>query len=211
MDNAARYGLRWSTAANAHPVPNPLRRYVADAYQAKADDTTSSVDLNIGDPVKRVTDGTIALANLGDAVYGVIVGIEPYWNGSAMQPTNRLPGGTTGGGLFERRSAVLVVPAQAGYWECDCDEAGVATTEAGFTAFIGENVDVACVADITNASQPKANPRIDISTHDPASRQWRIEYVSGTRDNQDFAGLNVKLILRINESQETAAMSTTGT
>ena len=210
MDNMAKYGLRWSMSANSHPCPNPLRRYVADGYQAKADDTTTNVDLNIGDPVKIMGDGTVALCNTGEPVFGVIMAFEPYWNGSVMQPTNRLPGGTTGGGLFERKSAVLVVPANSGYWECDCNDAVTATTEAAYTAFIGENMDHVIVADLSNPSQPKANPKLAIAGHGTATAQWRCEGVSRSLANQDFAGNYVKLFMRVNESSETAAMSLVG-
>lgn len=209
MDNAARYGFRWSTSHNSHPCPNPLRKYVADGYQAKADNTTSNVDLNIGDPVKILADGTCALANTGEAVYGIILGFEPFWNGSAMQPTNRLPGGTSGGGLFERKSAALVVPAKSGAWEADFVPATGAATQATFEAWIGENVDHVIVADVSNASAPKANPKLS-GAHAAATAQWRFHAVSGTQDNVDFTGNYVKFIVVVNESMETMPGSAVG-
>jgi hypothetical protein len=209
MDNMAKYGFRWSISANSHPCPNPLRRHVADGYQAKADNTTSNVDLNIGDPVKIMADGTVALANTGEAVEAIITGIEPYWNGSAMQPTNRLPGGTTGGGLFERKSAVLIVPANSGYWEADMVPLVVGGTEALYEAMIGENIDHVIVADVSNPSQPKANPKLS-GVHTSVSAQWRFMGIATTFANQDFAGNNVKMLVRINESTETPAANVVG-
>jgi hypothetical protein len=200
-DNMAKYGFRWSMSANGRPCPNPLRRGVADGYQAKADNTTSNVDLNIGDPVKLMADGTVALCNAGEPVYGIILGFEPYWNGSVMQPTNRLPGGATGGGLFERRSAALVVLASSGVWEVDLKGAAPGGTEATATAFIGENIDHAIVADVSNASQPKANPKL-FGAHTSATAQWRFDGVAQTVANQDFTGDYVKFYVRVNESQE---------
>ena len=208
-DNMAKYGFRWSMSANSHPCPNPLRRTVADGYQAKADNTTSNVDLNIGDPVKAMADGTVALCNAGESVFGIIVGFEPYWNGSVMQPTNRLPGATTGGGLFERKSAALVVPANSGYWEVDLNAVAPGGTEATANAFIGENFDHAIVADISNPSQPKANPKL-FGAHTSATAQWRCEGVSTSIANQDFTGNYVKFIVRVNESQETPAANVVG-
>lgn len=206
-DNMPKYGFRWSMS-NGYSCPNPVRRYVADAYQAKADNTTSNVDLNIGDPVKVLADGTVALANTGEAIYGIIVGFEPYWNGSVMQPTNRLPGGTTGGGLFERKSAALVVPASAGIWEVDFKGAGPGT-EAAAHAWIGENIDHVIVADVSNPSQPKANPKIS-GAHAAATAQWRIDGVAQTVANQDFTGDFVKFYVKVNESQEAPAMTAVG-
>lgn len=209
MDNVSRYGFRWSIASNSHPVPNPLRKYVADGYQAKADNGTSNVDLNIGDPVKILADGTIALAITGEAVFGIIIGFEPFWNGSAMTPTSRLPGGTSGGGLFERKSAALVVPARSGVWEADFIPATALATQATFEAWVGENIDHVIVADVSNASAPKANPKLS-GAHAAATAQWRIWGVSGYLDNQDFAGNFVKFLVVVNEGQETASGSAVG-
>jgi hypothetical protein len=156
-----------------------------------------------------MADGTVALCNAGEPVSGIILGFEPYWNGSAMQPTTPLPGGTTAGGLFERKSAALVVPANSGVWEADLVPAAPGGTESNMNAFIGENIDHAIVADISNASQPKANPKL-FGAHTSATAQWRFVGVSTSIANQDFTGNYVKFLVRVNESSETAAMSAVG-
>lgn len=208
-DNVHKYGIRWSISANGGKTPQPIRFTIADAYQAKADNTTTSVDLNIGDPVKLLVDGTVALMNTTDLGWGVIIGFEPYWNGSVMQPTNRLPGGTTGGGILARKSAALVVPLSAGYWEIDCDDKVTATTEAAYQLLIGGNYNHTCVGDTTNASQPKADPMLDISALNTTALTFRLAYISTTAANQDFSGSYVKVIVRANAVQE-APFYTTG-
>lgn len=209
-DNTARYGFRWHKG-NQNTCPKGMEFPVADAYQAKADDTTTNVDLNIGDPVKLVAGGTVALANTTDVVFGIIVGIARVYSSTlgVVAPINRVPGATTGGGLLDRQTRVLVVPAKAGVWEIDADDAVTATTEAAYRALVNKNVEHTCVADTTNANLPKANPKIDISaTATTAGLGWRIVGVSKTADNRDFSGANVKMLVMVNDSNEAASAAT---
>lgn len=202
-NNTHKYGFRWARDFNGgRDCPAGIEYTVADSYQGQADDDATSVDLNIGDPVKMVSTGTVALAQSTEDVFGIIVGVLPYWNGTAMTPTSRLPGATTGGGLLERKSRVLVVPVQEGLWECDVDENTTATTEAAYLAFIFENVDHTCAGDTTNASRPKADPRLDISGHNTTNTLgWQIMGISKSLENMDFSGTNVKLIVKCNNIQ----------
>jgi len=201
-NNVHKYGFRWARSVNGNQDPPVIEFTVADAYQAKADDTTTSVDLNVGDPVKMVNTGTVALAVTTNDVFGIVTAVLPYWNGTAMTPSNRLPGATTGGGILERKSRVLVTPVKAGYWECDVDDNSTATTEAAYLAFIHENVDHTCVGDTTDANRPKADPRLDISGHATTNTLgWRIMGISKTLENVDFSGTNVKLIVDCNNVQ----------
>lgn len=201
-NNVHRYGFRPVKPWMGTQVPEPIEMTVADAYQATSDGAASNVDLNIGDPVKLISDGTIGLSITTNDVWGVIVGFKPYWNGSAMTYTNRLPGAATGGGILARKSRALVVPVLSYIWECDVDENTTATTEAAYLAFIGENVDHVCVADVSNATRPKADPRLDISGHATThTLGWRIVGYSKSAENADFSGTNVKLWVVCNNVQ----------
>lgn len=201
-DNVQRYGFRLFRGQSGQYV-HPIKRYVADAYQATSDGAASNVDLNPGDPVKLVSDGTVALAITTNDVWGIVAAVNPYWNGTAMTPGSRLPGATTGGGIFERKSSVMIWELTPDMlFEADCDDAVTATTRAAYEAFVGENVDHVCLADVTNAGRPKANPRLDISGHATThTLGWRIRAVSESLDNQDFSGANVKLIVSCNNIQ----------
>lgn len=207
-DNVKKYGFRWSISGNGKPLPEPIEYVVADAYQATIDGGGTNVGLSIGDPVKQVSTGTVALANAGDAIFGIIVGFGPRWDGYLMQPTNYLPGATTGGGINERLSRVYVVPASLGLWEVDCDDKTTATTEAAYRALIHQTCDHACPGDTSNASFPKANPMLDISTQGTGSAQWKIVRIGQTVENQDFSGLYVKLIVKVSETQESPWLAT---
>lgn len=211
-DNVHKYGFRWNRAANGRDTPSPIEKTIASAYQATNDGAGFNVGLSIGDPVKLVSDGTVALALTTQPVYGIIVGFKPYWNGSRLQPTDYLPGATTWGTIRERRSIALVVPVDLGqFWELDCDDAVSATTEAAYEAFEGENATFVCPGDqTTNSSRPTADPKIDISTHaTTAGLHLRLEKLSQTQENQDFSGANVKFLVRFNVTQNPGQAATT--
>ncbi|MDX2253286.1 MAG: hypothetical protein NW202_13455 [Nitrospira sp.] len=210
-DNQHIYGIRWSSD-NRSPMPTPIPKSIANAYQATNDGAGFNVGLSIGDPVKLVSDGTIALALTTNAVYGIIVGFLPYWNGSAMVPTDYLPGGTSPGTTIrDRRSQALVVPVFPGQlWEIDCDDKVTFTTEAAYEDAEGENCTIVCPGDQSNASRPRANPLLDISLNaTTAGLVARIEKISPTVANQDFSGLYVKLLISFNISQAAGQAATT--
>lgn len=209
-DNTHRYGFRWNTGANGgKSQPTPVPKVVASGYQAQDDAAANNVDLNVGDPVKLVSTGTVALANTTDAVWGIVTGFGPYWNGTQMQPTNRLPGGTAWGTVEERRSTVYVVPVIGSYFVIDCDDKVTATTEAAYRAFIGENCTFVCPGDTSSSSKPKADPMLDISTHaTTAGLVCRIEDIHQEVD-QDFSGLYVKMVVSFNKTQHAGQAATT--
>lgn len=209
-DNQHKYGFRFHRGLWGHE-PKPVEYAVADAYQATIDGGGTNVDLNIGDPVKMVSDGTVALANTTDLVLGIVIGVARIYESAtgAVRPSDRVPGATTGGGLLDRQTKVLVVPAKSAEWEIDCDDAVTATTEAAYQALVNENVEHTCPGDTTVSTRPKADPKIDISGHNTtAGLGWRIVGISRTAWNKDFSGANVKLIVRVNDSQEAGSAAT---
>lgn len=209
-NNVHKYGFRWVGSADGSCYPKPIEGEVATAYQATI--SAENVDLNIGDPVQRTTDGSFILGALGSpaTLFGVIVGFSNVKVGLPLKGRkfSRLPGGTTWT-TEENRSKVLVVPFGRNYWEIDCDDASTATTFAAYRALVGENAEFTFSRDATDADRPKANPLLDISTHNTTTQAMRIVDVSHTALNQDYSGLYVKLIVQVNETQE-APFVTTG-
>lgn len=200
MDNPAIYGLRPFFGRYSADAP-AQRAFVATAYQASPGGT--NVDLNIGDPVIRVSDGSVAIAvaGAGNAIYGVIVAVEKIWDAGlgATRPSDKVPGGTVWASI-DRQTRVLVRLAQGTLWEVDVDDAVTATTLAGYQAFIGENVNLIYSASATTG---KASPKVDISGHATTNTfQFNIVDVSPTCMNMDFAGANVKLIVQCNLPDE---------
>ena len=203
-NNTARYGFRWVGSADGACYPKPVEKRVASAYQAQV--SATDVDLNIGDPVDLVNDGTIALATGAGSpstLYGVIVGFANVKVGLPLagRKYNRLPGGTTYT-LETDVSKALVVPFGRNYWEVDVDDNTTATTLAAYRLLCGENANLSYTLDISDTSRPKATPRLDISTHVATTADFRIIEISKTALNQDFSGTGVKLIVQVNESGE---------
>lgn len=206
-NNNQKYGFRLHRGITS-AEPSVEAMVVATGYQASPGGV--DVDLNVGDPVSRTTDGSAILCSAtGAALYGIIVGVKPYWNGTQMTPSNKLVGGTAWGTLEERRSEILVVRADQAIWEIDVDDAVTATTLAAYRALVGENCDHNY--DAADATYDRAHPRLDISAHNTTTAMWRIYGVSPTVENQDYSGSFVKLLVVPNEmSTQVAWSSTTG-
>lgn len=208
-DNTHKYGFRPVKGAYAGAShPKAVRKFVASGYQAQDDGSGFSVDLNVGDPVKLVNDGSIALANTTNSVWGVIVGFGNYYNAAngRMEPTDKLPGGSTWTGDDQRPWVYVVPTADHQLFEIDVDDATTATTLTAYLALVGENCTHVCPG---NSTTKKAEPRLDISLHATTeSLVWRIEDVSMSQENQDFSGANVKLIVSCNETQHAGQAAT---
>lgn len=207
MDNLLKYGFR-PRLPRMGDLPKPERRRVVSGYSSAVAGTP---DVNVGDPVSLVSDGTVAhtAAGGGAGAYGIVVGFTPYWNGSTLFQDNHLPAGTgTYGSNLSRQHFLLVIPVTWCYWECDADDVVTATTEAAYKAFIGENMDIAYSA-ASYKGGTGAFPRGDISTHNTTNTlQLRIEDISEAVENVDFSGANVKLVVSFNVVQQSPISAT---
>ena len=195
MDNPVRYGFRPS-GGKFSSEERCIECVVASAYQAAPG--AVNVPLRVGDPVVRVSDGTVALMTAGSAgkCYGVIVGVNQIFDSvlGCTRPSDRVPGGTTYSGI-PNQSRVSVALAHANYFEVDCDDAVTATTEAAYQAYRGENADIS----FTGVLNVGAFPKLDISTHNTTGTlQCNIVDVARTLENRDFSGANVKLKIQFN-------------
>ena len=215
MDNRASYGFRLRRAKNGRPLESPIKKLVASNTVFSVTSGATAVGLGIGDPVKLVNDGTVALAagseTTPDDIWGIVVGVGPVYNASlgVMQPSNLLASNVVWGTNLERASYVYVVPIEQAYWEIDCDDNTTATTEAAYNAFVGENVSMI----LTGASGAlRVFPKADISSHATTnSLKLRITEISQTKDNQDFSGNNVKIVVEVNANSTIAGWATTST
>lgn len=199
-DNQALYGFRWQKQLGLGSTPQPFRAFVATGYQATSN--AINVDLRPGDPVKRVSDGSVALLAAGTEVpYGIILAIAPFYDSvlGAMKFGNSLPGGTAWGTITDRQSVVSVVPVANQVFEIDADDNTTFTTLAGYQAAFGENADLTMNG---VSGDTHAYPKLDISTHATTNTlNWRI-LETATRVNQDYSGANVKLLVTANIAQQ---------
>jgi len=201
-DNPQLYGFRFHSTKSGSGTPHVVKKAVASGYAGQPDGATT-VNINPGDVVKVVNDGTVALAAAGDTgLFGVVVGIAPYWDGSKMQRGSDLPSGTTYSTNISRQSYVHVIPFYDAIFEVDCDDAATATTFLAYQAFVGENCDLAVSCDATSK---KSFYRLDISGHGTGSAQFRIWDVKQDGPNADFSGNYVKVLVVANET--TAALA----
>jgi hypothetical protein len=202
-DNLRRYP-RWVRSQDGAPIPKPIRRYVATGYQAAPGGT--NVDLNVGDPVIPVADGSVAIATAGSSIDGFVHSVERYFNGTVNTIGDRVPGATAWGTVEDRKTIILVQPAANQVYEMVCNDATTFTTEATYRAAIFENADFAFAADVT---QKKAFPVIAIAGH-AASNALGLRIVDiAPRIDIDFTGLNVPLYVTPNLTRQ-APYQTTG-
>jgi hypothetical protein len=192
-------------------MPQPVRKHVASG-QDDVDDAAVSCAIYPGDPLKLMSTGGVKIALTTENVWGICVGIAPYWDGTRMVFGNKLPNATTWGTVEERRSYVYVVPATAGLWEIDCDVSAAAyDTKAEYQALIGENVEHNVLGGTATGMAPtdSCDPQLLITGHATTHNlAWRIEDISMTEENQDFSGEYVKLIVSVNESAESRSPTT---
>jgi hypothetical protein len=205
MANANKYGFRWVRAMQGSTVPKPQQMRVASGYQAAPG--AVNVDLNIGDPVIMVSDGTVALAAAGNATFGVVVGIKPYWNATKgrLEFGTALPGGTTYTGTEEQVSTVHVLPVAGQVFEAVCDDGTTAILKATFITYIGENVDIS----INQVSGSRlASPKLHITGHGTSNALvWRIVDV-GQGPDADFTVINAPLLVTCNLVQQAPYLTT---
>lgn len=209
-DNMQMYGLRFHSTRSGSGTPNVVRKRVASAYNGSLN--SAAVDINIGDAVKLVNDGTVAHVVAADTtMFGVVVGIGPYWDGTKMVRNTKIPNSSGAYSTnYERETTVLVIPFDDAVFEIDCDDATSATTFAAYRTLVGNNGDLVTTG---NATTGKASYMLDISdvvANTTTSAQLRVLDISPTMANQDFSGNYVKLLVVANETNTNLAGYATG-
>lgn len=211
-DNRHKYGFRFHSTQGGSGRPACIEALVASGY---AGDHGGSVGISLGDPVDYLATGFVELTNdtaTRDTLFGVVMAVANARidsNGKA-RPASYLPSGTTYT-LEETTSRLIVAPFSNHIWELDVDDATTATTLAAYRAFVGENVDMVFSRDTSNSDKPRCNPLLDISTHaTTAALMFRIVGVSKSRENADFSGANVKLLVQLNQGLDPTLNGATG-
>lgn len=203
--NRGASGFRWvGNKYAALAVEPPIQILpVASAY---------GTVLSIGDPVKVVSDGSIQAAAPGDAIYGVFVGAEQYYDGTVVRKGGSLPVSTWGTNL-SRQSKARVIPARNQLFRVTCNDNTTATTQAGYEAFTQENAEWAT----GTATGDYSGATLNISTHaNTNTLSVRIENIPDKElTNFNPAAVsgtpNVEVLVTFNLVQDDAPGSTTGT
>lgn len=206
-NNKHYYGFRWHSSITGVAMPKPLEVPVASAYQGVVNGG-GNVNINIGDPVRLVggfavlAAGSEAAAGAAQSIFGIVVAVRPYKRGGnspgQLQPTSVLPGGTTYTNIVDQ-SILEVVPAEGSNWAIDVVNAGAPfDTYQEYQTLVNKNADHV----FTDSGDNKADPKLNLTAPGTATAQWRVQRVSKNVKNEDFSGLNVELIVTVNETQQ---------
>jgi hypothetical protein len=184
-DNTAFHGFRYIGPAGGGTPPAIVPCRVASAY---------GYAFYPGDVVKRIAAGLVDHSGTGEAVYGVVMGIGRYYDGTKMRYNTTLPASTTYSTNYERESTLLVMPALGQLFEACLDAAWTTATYAGIRSLVGTNID-----HVATASQG-GNFYLDPDACVAATAQWRV--IDCPRElGLDYTGAYVPLIVMANETQ----------
>ena len=213
MANPRRYGFRFARSFDGNETPQTITKPVASGYQPNTGaDGSGGTDCNLnpGDPVQLLENGTVRLVQPGqatdgsdidDRTFGVVVGFPRVMIGGAPRPNGFLTGGTTYTG-DDQQTLVTLIPVHGNIFEVQCDTTGQPTTKAGWQSIVGVANFVYSVL-TSGAGAPKANPLLDISTALEADEinQLRVVGLSKHFDQEDPTLEFVTLEVIFNQQQ----------
>lgn len=213
MANTHRYGFRFARSFDGNETPQTITKPIASAYAPNtgADGAGGTAcNLNIGDPVQLLNDGTVRLvqpgqaatgADIDDRVYGVVAGFPRVKIGGACRPNGFYPSGTTYSGDAEQ-TLCTIIPAHNNIFEIDCDATGQPTTKAAWQSLVGTANFVYSVL-TSGVGAPKANPLFDSSDYNETTEvnQLRVVGISKRFDAQDPTAEFVTLEVVFNNQQ----------
>ena len=211
MPNNHIYGFRWFRSIGGADTPQHFTLPIASAYAPNtgADGAGGTAcNLNIGDPVQLIDDGTLRLvqpgaatttAVLDDATFGIVVNFARVKIDGAVRPNSFYPSGTTylGGITGAEATLVTVVPVKDNIFEVDCGAAPGATldTQDEWAAAVGAGAHFTYAPVTVGRGAPRANPVLNMATIDSTTgiRQLRILGLSKLGDTQDYAAAAVRM------------------
>ena len=222
MANTHRYGIRYVRSISGAPVPQIFTFPIATAYApVTIVGAGTSVNLNIGDPVRLFEDGTIGLVQAGqdtsganadsdDYAFGVIVGFPRVIVGGYPRPGSFYTTGTTYTGGIGSDSAPLVsvIPVEGNIFEIDSLAAPSPATKSGAMTYVGMTATLTYTVLTAGNGQPKANPLLDLSTAAAGGAnqlQFQIVGLGKAGDTMDFAAANVTFQVMFGAKQLQAA------
>jgi hypothetical protein len=177
MANAHRYGFRYMRSIGGADTPQIFTFPIATAYApVTVFGAGTAVNLNIGDPVRLLEDGTVALVQIAqdvsgasadsdDYAWGIIAGFPRVFVGGAPRPGSFYASGTayTGGISSDNAPLVAVIPVHNNIFEVDSSVALTTPTQAGAMALVGGVGAMTYTVLTTGTGQPKANPLLVVT------------------------------------------------
>ena len=220
MPNNHVYGIRFMRAISGSETPQVLTFPIASAYAP----TTivgagTAVNLNIGDPVKLLEDGTVGLVQQGqdtdaanidsdDYTFGIICGFPRVVVGGYPRPGSFYTSGTTYTGGIGSDSAPLVsvIPVAGNIFEIDSNAVVGAGTKNACMGLVGMTARIVYSVLSSGNGQPKANPLLltaDAVAAGLIQHQVVILGLGKKGDAMDFAATNVTFQVQFTAQQLT--------
>lgn len=217
MANPHKYGFRFVRSFSGSETPQIFTYPIASAYQPNTGaDGAGGTDcnLNIGDPVQLLNDGTVRLVQPGqaadgtdidDRVFGVVAGFPRVMIGGAPRPNGFYTGATTYTG-DDQQTLCSVIPAAGNIFEIDTDAAGGSSfdSKSEWQGAIGSTANFVYSVLTAGIGEPKANPMLDISDLSEAANevnQLRVVGLGKSFDSYDPTLTNVPLQVIFNMQQ----------
>lgn len=161
-----------------------------------------------GDPVKRLADGSVAVAIAGDPIFGVSMGAKYRNADGVLVEKDFLPASTTYPTDL-LRSIVMVVPATP-FTIFEVDGASAVTTVAIARTMVWENCDHLLTIP-GNTATGLSGAQLDITTHATTASQWRIWDLSPIPVANDPTQVLAKYLVIANKTHNwPGTFSTTG-
>lgn len=208
MANVHRYGFRFARSIHGNDTPQVITLPITSGYApVTVVGAGTSVNLNIGDPVRFSEAGAVELVQQGqdvsgantdsdDYAFGVIVGFPRVLVGGFPRPGSFYTSGTTYSGGIGSDTAPLVsiIPVAGNIFEIDSSAIVGAATKNACMALTGGTANMVYSVLTAGTGQPKANPLIDCSTVAAGSAnqlQLVIMGLGKAGDAMDFTATNV--------------------
>jgi hypothetical protein len=199
MANPRTYGFRFQRSISGSETPQVMTRPIAASYAPNtgADGAGGTAcNLNPGDPIQLLNDGTVRLVQPGqavdgsdidDRVYGVVIGFPRVTVGGAQRPNGFYTSGTAPAVGSDSTTLCAFIPVEGNIFEVDCDAAGGASldTKAEWEAVVGSEANFVYSVLTSGAGQPKANPLLDTSDISEGAQVQQLRIVDlGKRFDQ---------------------------
>lgn len=213
MANTHVYGIRFfRSISGGGDCPQVITSPIATAYApVTVFGAGTPCNLNIGDPIRYLVDGTVILAQAGQAtdgtdngdyVSGVVVGFPRVTVGGAVRPGSFYASGTayTGGIGSDTATLVAWIPAEGNIFEIDAAAVVGAGTKNAALAVVGGTAQITYSVLTSGIGQPKANPLMGTPVTNSAQvNQLRIVGLGKKNDAMDFTAVNVAFQVMFNE------------
>ena|SRR6185369_1070481 len=193
--NGFRY---WGSLLGENIVPRVVPKQVASAY---------GTAIFKGDPVKKVSDGTVSISAAGEAIYGIVVGVHYLTTAGVYVDANYVPASISYTPDRVRTIVDIIVATPFTIFEVSAN-AAVADIATART-YVDENVDHIATA-AGNTGTGLGGYQIAIAGHQTATAQWRIHDISPS-DSNDVTATNGRWLVIANETHNLpGAFSATG-